>query len=80
MSEVFGKVRTGAATASTAVPVSSHGPQFARNVILLLSKTTANVSGRSEVLQREARIKERSCSQSSSEQGQLVLEQKIKLA
>ena len=81
MSEVFGKVRTGAATASTAVPVSSHGPQFARNVVtLLLSKTTANVSGRSEVLQREARVKERSCSQSSSEQSQLVLEQKIKLA
>jgi len=40
--------------------VSSHGPQFARNVVmLLLSKNTANLSGRSEVLQREARVKEK---------------------
>lgn len=63
-SYLFRKVRTGAATASTAVPVNSHGPQFARNVvILLLSKNTANVNGRSEVLQREARVKERSCSE-----------------
>lgn len=67
MSEVFRKVRTGAATASAAVPVKSHGPQFARNVVMLLSKNTANVNGRSEVLQREARVKERSCSQSSTE-------------
>lgn len=72
------KVRTGAAKASSAVPVNSHGPQFARYVVIsLLSKNAANVNGGSEVLQREARVKERSCSQSRTEQGQLVLEQRI---
>lgn len=58
------KGRTGAAIAATAVPVNSHGPRFARYAVRsLLSKNAANVNGGSEVLQREARVKERSCSE-----------------